>query len=88
MDRARCFRCIKPGHWARDCTSAWSNPRNVYRGTRFSPGYSYFPTKHSQGMLPPARSGVVLEEDVSDIAQVIYPDLTSLAFCNPFTIIC
>ena len=32
MDRARCHRCFKLGHRARDCTSAWSSPRNVYRG--------------------------------------------------------
>ena len=36
MDRPRCFRCFLLGHRARDCTSTWSNPRNVYRGTRFT----------------------------------------------------
>ena len=43
--------------------------------------------KHSQGMQPPARSCEVFEEEVWDIAQDLFPDLTSLPFCNPSPII-
>lgn len=42
-DRARCFKCHKLGHWARECTASWDSPRSAYRGTTFTPGYSYSP---------------------------------------------
>ena len=72
MDRARCFRWFKLGHWARDYTSAWLSPRNVFRGSGFTPGYSYSSCKPSQECNPtaPVLNSEVFEEEVSDIAQV------------------
>ena len=72
MDRARCHRCFKLGHRARDCTSAWSSPRNVYRGPGLAPGYFYSSNKPIQGMQPhqAVLNSEVFGEEVSDIAQV------------------
>ena len=70
-DRTRCFRCFKLGHWARDCTSTWSSPRNVYRGTGLAPATITAPTSPARECnTTPVLNSEVFEEEVSDIAQV------------------
>ena len=49
VDRARCFKCHKLGHWARERTATWDSPQSAYRGTTFTPGYSYSPYRPSLG---------------------------------------
>ena len=67
-DHARCFRRFELGHLARDCTSVWSSPRNVYRGTGFISGYAYVSNKLSQEkQLYPGSKQWGFEEEVSDI---------------------
>ena len=56
-DRARCFRCFELGHLARDCTSAWSSPRNVYRGIGILRRLLYF-----MAPMSPILHGLILAD--------------------------
>ena len=70
MDRARCVKCHKLGHWAREYTASWDSSRSAYSGTTFTPGYSYSPYRPSNGAHTPVQSSNVFDEEVADIAQV------------------
>ena len=50
-----CFKCHKLGHLARECTASWDSPRSAYRGTTFTPGYSYSPYSHGAHTQPGAK---------------------------------
>ena len=69
MDRARCFKCHKLSHLARECTASLDSPGSTYHGTTFTPGYSYSryrPSPHSTR----CKGSNVFDEEVADIAQV------------------
>ena len=50
-----CFKCHKLGHLAREYTASWDSPRSAYRGTTFTPGYSYSPYSHGAHTQPGAK---------------------------------
>ena len=68
IDCARCFRCSKLGHWARDCATLWTSQGNVYRGTGLAPAYFYSFQKEPKRSL--VQSSEVFDEEINEIAQV------------------
>ena len=49
IDRARCFRCNKLGHRAKDCWFGWQATRNIQHSNSYLSEYSYDMYKSAQG---------------------------------------